>query len=542
MNLLQIHEPGQTPLPHEDAAAIGIDLGTTHSVVAIASHEGASVIEDGHGHALLPSVVYYAQSGAIEVGRSAQLRHAQGEKGAIASIKRLMGRGADDIKPWAAGMSYDVVMHGEGGICLKAGGREVTPVEVSAEILKTLKDTAQAALGRNVTQAVITVPAYFDDAARTATRDAARLAGLEILRLVNEPTAAALAYGLDKGVEGLYAIYDLGGGTFDISLLKLEKGLFQVLSTAGDTALGGDDFDQAIAAWMLSESGLIDIHLSSEDVGVLVAQAKEAKHALSSQLSFTLNYHDKSTILSREDFDNLIMPYVERTLEVCQQALLDASLHVGDIKGVVMVGGATRVPLVYDKVHAFFGKAPLTDVNPDEVVALGAALQAKGLTQGSDNLLLDVIPLSLGLETMGGLTEKIIYRNTPIPVSVTQEFTTWQDGQSGMKIHVVQGEREMVLHNRSLGRFELTGIPPLPAGIARITVTFTVDADGLLSVTAQEKLTGVCQAIDIVPSYGLLPGADGENVTGKHAKRASGHYRALTGGSARGSRAFNCRT
>jgi molecular chaperone HscA len=504
MKLLQIHEPGETPLPHDDTAAVGIDLGTTHSVVAIASDDITQVIEDGNGHALLPSIVYYAQDG-VEVGHAAKRRYDNGEKGAIASIKRLMGRGRADVGSLLGNAAYDLVDSNEGMVRLNVAGREVTPVEVSAEILKALKATAEQALGKEVRQAVITVPAYFDDAARAATKDAAKLAGLEVLRLINEPTAAALAYGLDKDAQGIYAIYDLGGGTFDMSLLKLEQGVFQVLSTAGDTTLGGDDFDQAIAAWMLTESGLSEKALGSGEVGALVALARNAKHVLSVQDSADITYNGTSVTLSRFAFEELIGMYVDRSIEVCQQALLDAKLSIGDVKGVVMVGGSTRVPLVVERVKEFFGREPLTDVNPDEVVAIGAAIQARGLTQGSDNLLLDVIPLSLGIGTMGGITEKVIYRNTSIPVSVAQEFTTWQDNQTGMQIEVVQGEREMVAHNRSLSKFELAGIPALPAGIARVKVTFTVDADGLLTVSAQEVTTGVEQTVHVRPSYGLAP-------------------------------------
>lgn len=509
MNLLQIHEPGETPLPHanSDVAAVGIDLGTTNSVVAVATDGNAQALHNIHGHSLVPSVVYYSPDGGIEVGYSAKLRAARGEENVISSVKRLMGRGIGDVKTLLGNLPYEIVENGNklGMVRLKAAGRELTPVEISADILRALKANAEKALGKEVAKAVITVPAYFDDAARAATKDAAKLAGLEVLRLINEPTAAALAYGLDKGVEGVYAIYDLGGGTFDISLLKLEQGVFQVLSTGGNSALGGDDFDHAVAAWFLAETGQGEVALSSSQVGEVVALAREAKHALTGNENTVINYKGKTATLSRADFEIIISPFVEKTIEACGQALEDARLSISDIKGVVMVGGATRVPLVLKKVGEFFGKSPLTDVNPDEVVAIGAAFQAEGLMVGSDNLLLDVIPLSLGLETMGGLTEKLIYRNTPIPVSVSEEFTTYQDGQTGLKIHVVQGEREMVAHNRSLADFELSGIPPLPAGVARVNITFTVDADGLLTVSAQEKTTGSQQIIHVKPSYGIEP-------------------------------------
>ncbi len=521
MNLLQIHEPGETPNPHEDGAAVGIDLGTTHSVVAISSGSGTTVLRDLCGSALVPSIVHYGDT--VTVGKTAQHALHAGKANAVTSIKRLMGRSRKDAENLH--FPYPLTANGDSGVLrFTVGNRTLAPVEVSADILRHMKALAENALGRSVAQAVITVPAYFDDSARQATKDAARLAGLEVLRLINEPTAAALAYGLDKGAEGIYAVYDLGGGTFDISILKLEKGVFQVLSTGGDITIGGDDFDREIVVnselrvagcegtrrsgatapsegVSVSEGG--DTSLPFNIDQALLAKARSVKEQLSDKQEAELEWDGKSVKITRGKFNTLIAPLVGRTLDICRQALEDAHLKASDIKGIVLVGGSTRIPYVREQIETLFGRMPLADINPDEVVAVGAAIQAESLTVGSDNLLLDVVPLSLGLETMGGIVEKIIYRNTPIPVAVSQDFTTYQDGQTGMKIHVVQGEREMVEDNRSLAHFELKGIPNLPAGIARVKVTFAVDADGLLSVSAREENTGVEQKVEVKPSYGL---------------------------------------
>lgn len=497
MKLLQIHEPGETPDPHEDTAAVGIDLGTTHSVVSMVVDGKPMALEAKDGVSLIPSAVDYEPDVTL-VGHDALQAYWQGSPTAIASIKRLMGKSVAEALALFPEMA-EKFANAEGAAVprLQLGKATRTPVEISAEILKYLKTIAEEAVDREVTQAVITVPAYFDDAARTATRDAARLAGLEVLRILNEPTAAAVAYGLDNEAEGIYAIYDFGGGTFDVSLLRLEKGVFQVLATAGDTALGGDDIDRAIADKLAAQS---EIYAKKSAVSRL-SHARRIKEGLSAKDEVKL----EEGVMTREQLNMLALPFVTRTLEIAESALKDADLARTDIKAVVLVGGSTRMKLVREEVEKFFGAKPHMELDPDRVVAYGAAVQAHQLTQGGDNLLLDVVPLSLGIETMGGIVEKLIHRNTPIPIQVSQEFTTYADNQQGMQFHVVQGEREMSEQCRSLARFELKGIPALPAGIARVRVDFNVDADGLLSVSAEELTTGTRQQVDVRPSYGLPP-------------------------------------